>query len=267
VKNLVNNFIAFFIIFSVVFNINSFSYANTDKITEIKPLFAESFVLKPDYSSLKISVETGGQPGANFFLNINQAFFGAVFSGLAFLPVYGIILIILVLTHNEPNAFTDNILFSTACYLLYALLNSFFVFAGGKNLSERSYFLTLAGSMTGIVLYLSFMFLLVYIEAFVSADSYTLDSNRTDYLNREQFLTISRGSPLDIVQPIAFYLIMPVFVSSVSTLFYYFYKKPAPEEIAVSPEPGNIEFLQETIRFSSKFKINNGSISFNIVKF
>ncbi len=252
------NTIILFLIFFLVFNINSFSYAQTYNEFKIDNNFFEPSSYNPVNS---INPENPVQEKeSQVYFDIGQAFFGYSLSSLLYFPFILIVLLMigvpfrLILDTFNITSFPNlnlNISFENAiafiAYATFATINSFFIYYGGKNRKDRSYLYTLVGSITGVCLYFLIIYLLVIGESLIFPDSES--SNVAGFQN------------------IGVIFVMPFFVSFISTLFYHLNKKPL--ETKVSKESVEITFqqFQETRKILDRIKIIKGNVSYNVLQF
>lgn len=240
-QNFAYKFIVFILTFFLIFNTASISHAHTYEKTDnvIKLDTQNSFLLKED---IKKVLEQEKLDADTLNKNLDYDLIGMQSLGITLVtyftyPILAIVLGILAMFSYQIPLIS--IVLISLIYILYPVLNSFFIYSVGVEKSKHSYLTTLYGSIVGSLIYIAIITTLVIL------DSYTITN-----LNIKDF------------QEIGITFILPIFSSVTGSIFYYMDEK---EEKSTTSEIIKASMNPEKIM--SKIKTQKGSFSFKIADF
>lgn len=243
-QNFAYKFIVFILTFFLIFNTASITHAHTYEKTDnvIKLDTQNSFLLKEDIKKIleqeKLDADTLNK-NVDYDLSfiIGMQSLGITLVTYSTYPIVAIVLGILAMFSYQIPLIS--IVLLALIYILYPVLNSFFIYSVGVEKSKHSYLTTLYGSIVGSLIYIAIITTLVIL------DSYTITN-----LNIKDF------------QEIGIFFILPIFSSVTGSIFYYMDEK---EEKSTPNEPIKASMTSEELM--NKIKTQKGSFSFKIADF
>lgn len=231
--------IASFIIFLIIFNVNSISYSkaysNNDeyKLAVQKDIFFVSNEADKKFNfnlSNILMVEK----------KVNKIVFSSTFTSF---------LSYLVLAFNAilSNTLHNMFYFDFFVYSSILIFNSFFIYFISFE-QNNNYFIAFFGVSFGIIFYFIFNLVQVFLESLFIP-------------NPNNSLTTANQESLAI-------FFMPLCISFIGTTFYHLITKEKSEEMTEEKLSKVLEEQSKSMKdFSNKVRINSNSVSFSLVKF
>lgn len=235
----------FFIIFLLVFNFNSISYAKTE-VYRLENQSLQSLGVKVDFE--KVPLEKINR------IDIGEVLASMLLSDLLFIPggilTYVLIVVTYLIAGTFLQGYSQEELKAIAPIILilsFSLLNSLIVYSFGKDKKNHSYLITILGSIAGTIL-----FILLNNLAIVAESVFT-DHEKSSLASYAWILNI---------------LLIPLFATVGATIAYNLsenkqevLKESTDIESLITEYNTNYKSLVENIN------ISRGNLSYSIVRF